>query len=85
MRVLSAITAPDVARQILERLGVAPAAPLAARARDPTWAEWSQTELPGVRVMRPDGRRAAPLQPTRSARGARGARARQRQSNARIA
>ncbi len=46
MRVLAAITAPDVARQILARLGVAIAAPQAARARDPTWAEWSQMELP---------------------------------------
>ena len=35
----SACLPPDVARQILVRLGVATAAPQAARARDPTWDE----------------------------------------------
>jgi hypothetical protein len=37
MRVLAAITSPDVARQILECLGMSTAAPRTARARDPTW------------------------------------------------
>jgi hypothetical protein len=45
MRVLAAITAPDVVRQILECLGIAPVAPQAARARDPTWDEQCPTEL----------------------------------------
>ena len=45
MRVLAAITAPDVARQILERLRVATAARQAARARDPTWDERPKPEL----------------------------------------
>jgi len=45
MRVLAAITAPDVVRQILECLGIAAVAPQAARARDPTWDEQCPTEL----------------------------------------
>jgi len=46
LRVLAAITAPEVARQILARLGVPTAAPQPARARDPTWDDSPQTELP---------------------------------------
>jgi hypothetical protein len=46
MRVLAAITSPDVARQILECLGMPTVAPRTARARDPTWDETSQPLAP---------------------------------------
>jgi len=45
LRVLAAITAPDVALQILACLGVPTAAPRSARARDPTWDASPHTEL----------------------------------------
>jgi hypothetical protein len=48
LRVLAAITEPDVAREILTRLGRATTAPRPARARDPTWEDGAQTELPAA-------------------------------------
>jgi len=48
LRVLAVITEPDVAREILTRLGHATTAPRPARARDPTWVEGAQAELPGA-------------------------------------
>jgi hypothetical protein len=45
LRVLAAITEPDVAREILTRLGLAITEPRPARARDPTWEDAAQTEL----------------------------------------
>ena len=48
LRVLAAITEPDVAREILARLGQATTAPRPARARDPTWEDGAQTEVPSA-------------------------------------
>jgi hypothetical protein len=48
LRVLAAITLPDVARQILECLGLPTAVSRPARARDPTWDEGGQSEPAGI-------------------------------------
>ncbi len=48
LRVLAAITEPDVAREILIRLGQATTAPRPARARDPTWEDGTQTDVPAA-------------------------------------
>jgi hypothetical protein len=46
LRVLAAVTAPDVAQRVLDSLGLPTTPPQPVRARDPTRDEDGQTELP---------------------------------------